>query len=154
MAKFRYPVNYIAITCYFIKGEHNGIDLGWNSKHGGKHQKIYAAADGVVYSTKDKDRTGKSWGNFVKIKHSKKTYTLYAHLLDGLKVKKGQKVKQGQLLGYMGSTGKSTAPHLHYEYYRGGASTKYRVNPENYTYVYKDQVVSKNKAATKGLKYD
>lgn len=154
MGKFRYPVNYIAITNYYKKGVHNGLDLGWNSKHGGCHQPIYAAADGVVYSTKDKDRTGESWGNFVKIKHSKKTYTLYAHLLDGIKVKKGKRVKQGQLLGYMGSTGRSTAPHLHYEYYRGGASTKYRVDPEKYTFVYPDQTVSKNSRATEGLKYD
>lgn len=154
MGKFRYPVDYIAITTYYKKGVHNGLDLGWNSKHGGAHQPIYAAADGVVYSLKDKDRTGESWGNFVKIKHSKKTYTLYAHLLDGIKVKKGKRVKQGQLLGYMGSTGKSTAPHLHYEYYRGGSSVKYRVDPEKYTFVYPDQTVSKNRRATEGLKYD
>ena len=50
MSKFRYPVDYIAITTYFIKGEHNGIDLGWNSKHGGKNQPIYAAGDGKVVS--------------------------------------------------------------------------------------------------------
>ena len=158
MSKFRYPVNYIAITTYFIKGEHNGLDLGWNSKHGGKNQPIYAANDGKVYSIKDKDKTGRSWGNFVKIYHGKmngkKVYTLYAHLKDGLKVKKGQKVKMGDQVGVMGSTGKSSAPHLHYEYYKGGASTKFRVDPEKYTYVYPDQTVSKVKAATKGLKYE
>lgn len=157
MAKFRYPVNYIAISTYFKKGVHNGIDLGWNSKHGGKNQPIYAVADGKVYSTKDKDKTGKSWGNFVKIYHGKingkKVYTLYAHLKDGIKVKKGQKVKMGDLLGLMGTTGASKGNHLHYEYYLGGASTKYRVDPEKYTYVYKDQKVSSNKSATKGLKY-
>ena len=154
MSKFRYPVNYIAITTYFIKGEHNGLDLGWNSKHGGKNQPIYAAADGKVYSIKDKDKTGKSWGNYVKIYHGNKIYTLYAHLKDGIKVKKGQKVKQGDLLGYMGNTGKAAGNHLHYEYYKGGASTKYRIDPEKYTYVYPDQTVSKVKAATKGLKYE
>lgn len=153
MAKLRYPVNYIAITTYFKKGVHNGLDLGWNSKYGGKNQPIYASGDGKVYSLKDKDRTGRSWGNFVKIKHSKDRFTLYAHLKDGIKVKKGQKIKQGDLLGYMGNTGNSGGTHLHYEYYRGGASTKYRVDPEKYTYVYPDQKVSKNKNATKGLKY-
>lgn len=153
MTKLRYPVNYIAITTYFKKGVHNGLDLGWNSKHGGKNQPIYAAADGKVYSIKDKDRTGKSWGNYVKIKHKSGIYTLYAHLKNGIKVKKGQKVKMGDLLGHMGNTGKAAGNHLHYEYYKGGASTKYRVDPEKYTYVYPDQTVSKNKSATKGLKY-
>ena len=153
MTKLRYPVNYIAITTYFKKGVHNGIDLGWNSKHGGKNQPIYAAGDGKVYSIKDNDKSGKSWGNYVKIKHESGIYTLYAHLKNGIKVKKGQKVKQGDLLGHMGNTGKAAGNHLHYEYYKGGASTKYRVDPEKYTYVYKDQTVSKNKEATKGLKY-
>ena len=157
MKKLRYPVNYIAITTYFKKGIHNGIDLGWNSKHGGKNQPIYAAGDGKVVSLKDYDQSGKSWGNFVKIYHGKingkKVYTLYAHLKDGLKVKKGQKVKMGDQVGVMGSTGKSSAPHLHYEYYLGGASTSNRVDPEKYTYVYSDQVVSKNSSATKGLRY-
>lgn len=153
MTKLRYPVNYIAITTYFKKGVHNGLDLGWNSKHGGKNQPIYAAGDGKVVSIKDNDKTGKSWGNYVKIKHSSGIYTLYAHLKNGIKVKKGQKVKMGDLLGHMGNTGKAAGNHLHYEYYKGGASTSYRVDPEKYTYVYSDQVVSKNSSATKGLKY-
>ena len=154
MTKLRYPVNYIAITTYFKKGVHNGLDLGWNSKHGGKNQPIYAAGDGKVVSTKDNDKTGKSWGNYVKIKHESGIYTLYAHLKNGIKVKKGQKVKMGDLLGHMGNTGKASGNHLHYEYYKGGASTSYRVDPEKYTYVYSDQVVSKNSSATKGLKYE
>ena len=153
MTKLRYPVNYIAITTYFKKGVHNGLDLGWNSKHGGKNQPIYAAGDGKVVSIKDNDKTGKSWGNYVKIKHESGIYTLYAHLKNGIKVKKGQKVKMGDLLGHMGNTGKAAGNHLHYEYYKGGASTSYRVDPEKYTYVYSDQVVSKNSSATKGLKY-
>ena len=143
MTKLRYPVNYIAITTYFKKGVHNGIDLGWNSKHGGKNPPIYAAGDGKVTAIKDKDKTGKSWGNYVKIKHSKGNYTLYAHLKDGIKVKKGQKVKMGDLLGHMGNTGKAAGNHLHYEYYKGGASTSYRVDPEKYTYVYSDQLYMK-----------
>ena len=156
MAKYRYPVDYIALTTYFKKVVHNGLDLGWNSKHGGKNQPIYAAYDGKVYAVHDKDKTGKSWGNYVKIKHSKKVYTMYAHLQDGIKLKKGQKVKMGQQIGIMGNTGncgKNHAYHLHYEFYNGGASTKYRVDPEKHTYVYPKQVVSKNKSATKGLKY-
>ena len=53
----------------------------------------------------------------------------------------------------MVNTGLSSGNHLHYEYYKGGASTKYRVDPEKYTYVYPKQKVSSNKSATKGLKY-
>lgn len=157
MQKLKYPVNYIAIVTYFKKGTHNGIDLGWNSKHGGKYQPIYAPADGKVVSIKDKDKTKKSWGNYVKIYHGKlngkKLYTLSGHMLDGIKVKKNQKVKQGELLGKMGCTGEAYGNHDHYEVYLGGSRTKYRVDPEKYTYVFEDQVVSKNKSATKGLKY-
>jgi len=157
MQKLRYPTNYIAISNYFKKGVHNGVDLAWNSKYGGKNQPIYAPADGKVYAIKDKDKTGKSWGNYVKIYHGKKDgkklYTLVAHLENGIKVKKGQKVKMGDLLGKMGNTGNSKGNHCHYEVYLGGASTKYRVDPEKYTWVYPKQVVSKNKSATKGLKY-
>ena len=157
-AKFMYPTKeYVAIGVYFIKGEHNGVDLCWNSKYGGKNQPIVAAYDGKVYSIKDNDKTGKSWGNFVKIYHGKlngkKVFTLVAHLKNGVKVKKGQKVKMGDLLGYMGNTGNSKGNHCHYEYYLGGASTKYRVDPEKRTYVYPSQKVSSNKSATKGLKY-
>ena len=94
----KFPLKYIAITKLF-SSSHKGIDLGWNSKQGGKNVPVYAVDDGVVYSTKDNDKSGKSWGNFVKIKHNDGTYTLYAHLKDGIKVKKGQSVKQGTQVG-------------------------------------------------------
>lgn len=142
--KFRYPVNYVAITQEFKKGKHFGIDLGWNSQYGGKNQPIYASQDGEVVVVKDNDYSGKSWGNYVKIYHGNNIYTLYAHLNHGLKVKKGQKVKMGDLLGYMGTTGISTGNHLHFEVYDGGASTSYRINPQPITYVYPDQNVSVN----------
>lgn len=138
---FRYPVDYIAITGEFTKS-HYGLDLGWSNKHGGKEQPIYAAADGVVYVTHDKDRTGKSWGNYIKIKHDDNTYTLYAHLKEGsLLVRKNNKVKQGQHIATMGNTGKGGVYHLHFEIYKGGANTKYRVDPLPITYAFPDQVV-------------
>jgi murein DD-endopeptidase MepM/ murein hydrolase activator NlpD len=140
--KFRYPVNYIAITNKFVKGNHNGLDLGWNSQYGGKNQPIYASQDGEVVATKDNDYSNKSWGNYVKIYHGNNIYTLYAHLNHGLKVKNGQKVKMGDLLGYMGTTGISTGNHLHFEVYDGGASTSYRIDPQPLTYVYEGQIVS------------
>lgn len=76
---------------------------------------------------------------------------MYGHLKNGIKVVKGQNVKQGDLLGYMGNTGKSSGNHLHYECYEGGASTSCRVDPLTRTYVYPDQTISTNKDATKGL---
>ena len=146
----KFPLKYIAITKLF-SSSHKGIDLGWNSKQGGKNVPVYAADDGVVYSTKDNDKSGKSWGNYVKIKHNDGTYTLYAHLKDGIKVKKGQSVKQGTQVGNMGNTGKSYGNHLHYEVYVGGASTSNRKNPLDYTYVYEGQIVHPDD--TKKVKY-
>lgn len=138
---FRYPVNYIAITTLY-SSSHRGLDLGWSNKHGGKEQPIYAAADGEVYVTHDKDRTGKSWGNYIKIKHDKNTYTLYGHLKEGsLLVHKGDKVKKGQHIATMGNSGLGGKYHTHFEIYEGGANTKYRVNPLPLTYAYPDQVV-------------
>jgi hypothetical protein len=136
----KFPLKYIALTQLFTS-KHRGIDMAWNSKQGGKNVPVYAADDGVVYSTKDNDKSGKSWGNFVKIKHNDGTYTLYAHLKDGIKVKKGQKVKQGDQIGNMGNTGDSKGNHVHYEVYVGGPDTKYRKNPLDYTYVYDGQIV-------------
>ena len=146
----KFPLKYIALTQLFT-ASHKGIDMGWNRHQGGKNVPVYAADDGVVYSTKDNDKSGKSWGNFVKIKHNDGTYTLYAHLRDGIKVKTGQKVKQGDQIGNMGNTGKSEANHLHYEVYVGGASTSNRKNPLDYTYVYDGQIVHPDD--TKKVKY-
>lgn len=146
----KFPLKYIALTQLFT-ASHKGIDMAWNRHQGGKNVPVYAADDGVVYSTKDNDKSKKSWGNFVKIKHNDGTYTLYAHLRDGIKVKKGQKVKQGDQIGNMGNTGKSGANHLHYEVYVGGASTSNRKNPLDYTYVYEGQIVHPDD--TKKVKY-
>ena len=146
----KFPLKYIALTQLFTS-KHRGIDMAWNSKQGGKNVPVYAADDGVVYSTKDNDKSKKSWGNYVKIKHNDGTYTLYAHLKDGIKVKTGQNVKQGDQIGNMGNTGDSKGNHLHYEVYVGGASTSNRKNPLDYTYVYEGQIVHPDD--TKKVKY-
>ena len=139
---YRYPVNYVGITQKFGKN-HKGIDLGWSSKHGGKNVLIYASADGVIYVTHDKDRTGKSWGNYIKILHDDGSYTLYGHLLESsLKVKKGDKVVQGQAIANMGASGQASGNHLHFEIYKGGAGTSNRVDPLPLTYVFPDQEVA------------
>lgn len=140
--KFRYPVNYIAITQPYKRAKHNGMDLGWNSKHGGPEQPIYAAENGKVITVRDGDKSNVSWGNYVKIDHGNNIYTLYAHLKEGAVVKKGQEVKKGDLIGYMGNTGHSNGNHLHFEIYEGSANTTHRVDPQPRTYVYEGQIAS------------
>ncbi|MBR4891917.1 MAG: M23 family metallopeptidase, partial [Alphaproteobacteria bacterium] len=89
---------------------HRGVDIKARN-----NTKLYAAADGIVIQAS----WWRGYGNVVKIQHSftvsKKTaVTLYAHM-NSFSVKKGQKVKKGQLIGYSGNTGNSGGPHLHYE---------------------------------------
>lgn len=150
----RYPVNYIAITQYYKKGIHNGIDLGWSSAHGGNEQPIYAAYDGEVIAVKrdynQTDATGSSYGNYIKIKHDNNISTLYAHLkYDSVTVNVGDKVTTGQHIALMGRTGRADGNHLHYEVFLNNE----KVNPESYTYVYPGQITSPNASATQGLLY-
>lgn len=87
---------------------HNGVDLASYL-----NAKIVAAADGDVIISKNSGWNG-GYGSYVVIKHSNGTQTLYAHL-NNTAVSVGQKVNQGDTIGYMGSTGKSTGIHLHFE---------------------------------------
>jgi len=97
---------------------HSGLDI--SAKQG---TLIIAPADGKVISV-GKDRyTGK----FIKIKHNDRFITIYGHLQQH-KVKEGQKVKRGDIIGLMGNTGMSTGYHLHYEIIKDGES----VNPFNH----------------------
>lgn len=110
----RYPVNYIAISVPFKKGKHYGTDFGWSSKNGGKNQPIYAVEEGkVIYR-----QTQTSGGNVIHIKHDNGYVSEYAHL-DTWVVKKGDKVKRGQKIGTMGTTGNSSGNHLHFGLYKG-----------------------------------
>ncbi len=87
---------------------------------------IYATADGVV--TEADFNTG-GYGNHVVINHGYGYQTLYGHMLK-TKATIGAKVKRGEVIGYVGSTGKSTGPHLHYEIKHYG----YAVDPIYYFY--------------------
>jgi len=104
---------------YKIRRFHYGMDftapIGTN---------VYATGDGVVERT-IKSRRG--YGNQVVIDHGFGYKTLYGHLND-FNVKKGQKVKRGDVIAFVGSTGLSTAPHLHYEVHQNGK----KVNPINF----------------------
>ncbi len=87
---------------------------------------IYTTGDGVVLRA---DNLAQGYGNHVVINHGFGYQTLYGHM-SRIAAKPGQKVKRGQLIGYVGSTGLSTAPHIHYEVIRNGE----KVNPINYYY--------------------
>ncbi|MGB5692159.1 MAG: M23 family metallopeptidase [Flavobacteriaceae bacterium] len=87
---------------------------------------IYATGDGVV---KRADNSASGYGKHVRIDHGYGYMTLYGHL-SKYNVKKRQKVKRGDLIGFVGSTGRSEAPHLHYEVWKDGT----RINPINFYY--------------------
>ncbi|MBM3445935.1 MAG: M23 family metallopeptidase [Bacteroidetes bacterium] len=76
---------------------------------------VYATADGVVRVA---GNLGNGYGNHIIIDHGYAYNTLYGHLFR-LKAKRGQSVKRGEVIGYVGNTGKSTGPHLHYEVIKG-----------------------------------
>lgn len=85
---------------------------------------IYATGDGTVVRA----NRGRAYGIHVVIKHKYGGYeTLYAHMKKAA-VRPGKKVKRGEVIGYVGSTGMSTGPHLHYEVHKNGK----RLNPVNY----------------------
>ena len=84
---------------------------------------IYAARSGKVTVA----TYGGTYGNYVTINHGDGYSSLYAHMTRYV-VHKGDTVKKGQLIGYMGSTGRSTGPHLHFSIFYNGSS----VNPMNY----------------------
>jgi len=113
------------------KKHHNGTDI-WSP-----HEPciIEAPYDGKVLEAKKSTAAGGGFGNYVILLHKidgKFYTTLYAHMKDGsLKVKKGQKVEAGQMLGKMGTTGMSTGKHLHWEL-RLGKSHVWDANGKNY----------------------
>ena len=91
----------------------NGVDLA-----GGMGSTIRAAAGGTVIVAKGGGGWNGGYGNYIVIKHNNGTQTLYAHL-SSLAISSGEVVDQGQTIGGMGNTGKSTGTHLHFEV-RGG----------------------------------
>ncbi|MBI1306923.1 MAG: peptidoglycan DD-metalloendopeptidase family protein [Bacteroidetes bacterium] len=106
---------------YRTRKFHTGMDFT-----APKGTDVHATGDGVVESV-----TSKKWGygNHIIVNHGYGYKTLYAHL-SKFNVKPGDKVTRGQIIGLVGSTGKSTAPHLHYEVIVNGEKR----NPANYYY--------------------
>lgn len=101
---------------------HEGIDI--SAKRG---TKIYSTADGVVEKI---IISGRGYGNRIIIDHGNGYKTLYAHM-KGFSVKKGQVIKRNDVIGYVGNTGLSTGPHLHYEVLLNNRP----VDPSHYFYL-------------------
>ncbi|MBP1673783.1 MAG: family metallopeptidase [Bacteroidetes bacterium] len=97
---------------------HTGIDIT-----APKGTPVYATADGIVSA----DQGGSGYGITIVVNHGFSYQTLYAHLSKRI-VKTGQRIKRGQLIGYVGNTGLSMGAHLHYEVLKGGNP----VNPVHY----------------------
>jgi murein DD-endopeptidase MepM/ murein hydrolase activator NlpD len=104
---------------YKVMKMHTGIDFG-----AAEGTPIYATGDGIVERA---DNLEQGYGNHVVINHGFGYQTLYAHM-SRIAATVGQKVKRGQVIGYVGSTGESTGDHLHYEVIKNGV----KVNPISY----------------------
>ena len=104
--------------------------LGYNKMHKGvdfaapRGTPIYAAGDGVIEVAKRKG----GYGKYIRIRHVNSLKTAYAHMNKFAKgMKSGKRVKQGDVIGYVGSTGRSTGPHLHFEVLKNNK----QVNPKS-----------------------
>jgi len=138
------PLNYRRITSYFSYSRRHPILKKYRPHFGidyaaPKGTPVSASADGVVI---DKGYD-KNIGRFVKIRHKNARFvTLYGHLNRfGPGIKKGVRVKQKQVIGYVGSTGLATGPHLHYSFYDHGRP----VNPLKIKNTSADPVLPENK---------
>lgn len=125
-ALLRTPIDGARLSSGFGRRRHP--ILGYNKMHRGvdfaapRGTPIYAAGDGII---KRIGRNG-GYGRYIRIRHNRRHSTAYAHLYrfaHGLK--RGKRVRQGQVIGYVGTSGRSTGPHLHYEILRAGR----QVNP-------------------------
>lgn len=104
-----------------VRKMHNGMDFTANTG-----SPVYATGDGVVARA---DNTASGFGNHVVIRHGFGYESLYAHL-SKYNCRPGQHVKRGDVIGYVGSTGRSEGPHCHYEVHKDGKV----VNPLNFYY--------------------
>lgn len=110
---------------YKVRKLHTGMDFSAPTG-----TPIYATGDGVISRDRGNDKVGgHGYGRYVVIDHGYGYKTLYGHM-SKIEVKPGQKVKRGDVIGYVGNTGASTAPHLHYEVIKNGN----KINPINFYY--------------------
>ncbi|MEX2200527.1 MAG: M23 family metallopeptidase [Dongiaceae bacterium] len=125
-ALMRTPIDGARLTSGFGMRKHP--TLGYNKMHRGVDfgaatgTPIYAAGDGTI----EKIGANGGYGNYIRIRHNSEYSTAYAHMNGFAKgLGQGDRVRQGDIIGYVGSTGRSTGPHLHYEVLVAGE----QVNP-------------------------
>lgn len=125
-ALMRTPINGARLSSSFGRRKHPV--LGYTKMHRGvdfaapRGTPIYAAGDGVI----EKRQRWSTFGNYMRIRHGDGFATAYAHMKSFAKgYAVGSRVKQGVVIGYVGTTGRSTGPHLHYEVHKNGS----QVNP-------------------------
>ncbi len=123
-ALMRTPIDGARLSSGFGRRRHP--ILGYTKLHRGvdfaapRGTPIYAAGNGVVVKS---GRNG-AYGKYVRIRHNSRYSTAYAHMRAiNRSARRGKRVKQGQIIGTVGSTGRSTGPHLHYEILAGGVRT-------------------------------
>lgn len=142
------PINGARMSSGFGKRRHPV--LGYTKMHKGVDfaaptgTPIFAAGDGVV----EKAGWFSSFGKYVRIRHNSKLKTAYAHM-SKIKpsVKIGSRVTQGEVIGYVGTTGRSTGPHLHYEVISNGQ----QVNPRSVNLPTGEELTGKDMANFKAL---
>jgi murein DD-endopeptidase MepM/ murein hydrolase activator NlpD len=111
---------------------HRGVDFAAPSG-----TPIYAAGDGRIV---EEGRKG-GYGNYIQIRHNGDYSTAYAHMSRFAKgMSPGRRVAQGQVIGYIGTTGRSTGPHLHFEVFKDGS----QINPLNVKQVALGQLTGKD----------
>ena len=117
-AFIRTPLNFTRISSVFSKGRFHPVLKRWRAHKGVDYAaptgtKIWAAGNGTIHFIGRQ----RGYGKVIYIKHGKKYMTVYGHLNGFRKgLKKGSKVSQGDIIGYVGQTGLATGPHLHYEF--------------------------------------
>lgn len=137
------PLKYTRISSKFTLKRYHPILKRYRAHLGidyaaPKGRPIYATADGKIIHKGNKGGYGKT----IEIRHSGGYKSLYAHMSKySSRVKRGQYVKQGQLIGYVGSTGRSTGPHLHFGLYKNGRA----VNPAGVLTVAKNKLKGKTR---------
>ncbi|AJC85148.1 peptidoglycan DD-metalloendopeptidase family protein [Campylobacter peloridis] len=136
------PVKYTRISDRFTRARYHPILKRYRAHLGIDYAAptgtpVKSAGDGIISFVGNKG----GYGKVVQVKHVSGYMTLYAHLSRFAKIKRGQKVKQGQVIAYVGSTGMSTGPHLHFGLYLNNKA----INPETIVKIPKSSLSGKNK---------